>query len=99
TDKICVAAILLLVVMEIIQIIGLAAGILTASSMLPQIFKTIKEKKADEVSLKMLVVLLAGIALWIYYGIQKQDLPIIITNVFSFLVNVTMIILRIKYRR
>ncbi len=85
--------------MEIIQIIGLAAGILTASSMLPQIFKTIKEKKADEVSLKMLVVLLAGIALWIYYGIQKQDLPIIITNVFSFLVNVTMIILRIKYRR
>ncbi len=93
------AAILLLSVMDTTQVIGLAAGILTASSMLPQIIKTLKEKKADEVSLKMLLVLLTGIALWIYYGIQKKDLPIIATNVFSMLVNITMLVLRIKYRR
>lgn len=79
-------------------IIGLVAGILTASSMIPQVVKTIKEKKAQEVSLFMLVVLLLGVATWVVYGFLRDDLPIIITNSFSLLVNITMIVLRIKYK-
>lgn len=80
------------------SIIGLIAGVLTASSLLPQVVKTIKEKKADEVSLVMLLVLLAGVGLWIFYGIKKDDFPIIATNCFSLLVNLVMIGLRIKYK-
>ena len=53
------------------QIIGLAAGVLTASSLIPQVVKTWKEKKAEDVSLLMLVILLSGIVLWIVYGIKK----------------------------
>ena len=81
------------------QIIGLAAGVLTASSLIQQVVKTIKEKKADDVSLVMLLILMTGIGLWIVYGIKRDDLPIIATNSFSLLVNVTMIVLRIKYHR
>ena len=80
------------------QIIGLSAGILTASSLIPQVVKTLKEKKAEDVSLVMLLVLLSGLILWIVYGFKKDDLPIIATNCFSFLVNITMVFLRIKYR-
>ena len=54
--------------MDLTQIIGLAAGILTASSLIPQVIKTFKEKKAEEVSLIMLFVLQAGLILWIVYG-------------------------------
>jgi MtN3 and saliva related transmembrane protein len=81
------------------QIIGLAAGICTATSMLPQVIKTIKEKKAEDVSLIMLLVLCTGIILWIVYGIKREDLPIIATNSFSLLVNITMVFLRIKYKK
>ena len=84
--------------MDWTQIIGLAAGICTATSLLPQVVKTIKEKKAEDVSLVMLLVLMAGIILWIVYGIQKKDLPITATNSFSLLVNIVMVILRIKYK-
>lgn len=84
--------------MDYTKIIGLAAGILTASSLLPQVIKTFKEKKADEVSLLMLFVLLAGLILWVVYGIKREDFPIIATNCFSLLVNLTMIILRIRYK-
>lgn len=80
------------------QIIGIIAGICTASSLLPQVIKTLKEKKAEEVSLGMLLVLMTGVALWIVYGIEKDDLPIIVTNCFSLLVNIVMVILRIKYK-
>jgi MtN3 and saliva related transmembrane protein len=81
------------------QIIGLAGGICTACSLLPQVLKTIKEKKADDVSLGMLLVLQAGLILWIIYGFKKQDLPIIATNIFSLSVNILMVVLRQKYRK
>ena len=81
------------------QLIGLAAGILTASSLLPQVVKTLKEKKADDVSLLMLLVLQAGLVLWIVYGFKREDIPIIATNSFSLLVNIFMVVLRIKYKK
>lgn len=81
------------------QVIGIAAGICTSTSLIPQVVKTIKEKKAEDVSLGMLLVLATGIILWIVYGIKKNDLPIIATNAFSLLVNITMVILGIKYKK
>ena len=79
--------------------LGFAAGVLTASSLIPQVVKTWKEKKAEDVSLLMLVILLTGIVLWIVYGIKREDLPIIATNSVSLLVNSIMIVLRIKFRK
>lgn len=84
--------------MDWTQIIGLAAGVCTATSLIPQVVKTIREKKAEDVSLAMLLVLMTGISLWIVYGIKKNDLPIMATNSFSLFVNITMIILRLKYK-
>ena len=81
-----------------ILIIGIIAGVLTAVSMLPQVFKTIKTKKAEHVSPLMLIVLICGVSLWIVYGILKNDLPIIFTNGFSVLVNLFMLFLRWRYR-
>jgi MtN3 and saliva related transmembrane protein len=81
------------------QVIGLAAGVCTATSLLPQVVKTIKEKKAEDVSLGMLIVLATGIILWIVYGVKKNDLPIIATNSFSLLVNIVMVVLGVKYKK
>lgn len=85
--------------MNVTEIVGLAAGVCTAISLVPQVIKTIKEKEAEDVSLTMLLVLGAGLALWIVYGIKRNDLPIIATNSFSLLVNIVMVILRIKYKK
>jgi MtN3 and saliva related transmembrane protein len=85
--------------MQIEEIIGIAAGVLTSTSMLPQLAKLIKEKKAEAISPAMLIVLICGLSLWAYYGFLKNDLPIIITNLFAWLVNVTLLILRQIYRK
>ena len=78
-------------------IVGIAAGVLTAASMMPQVIKTIKTKKAEHVSALMLIILIGGVILWIIYGSLKRDIPIICTNGFSMLVNLTMLFLRWKY--
>jgi MtN3 and saliva related transmembrane protein len=77
----------------------MVAGILTAASLLPQLIKMLKEKKYEAVSPWMLLILLIGLALWIVYGFLKNDIPIIATNCFSFLVNLVMVILRFNYKR
>ena len=84
--------------MELTQLIGIGAGVLTAASMIPQVVKMIKEKKASQVSVVMILILVSGIILWIWYGILKDDLPIILTNSLSLLINLVMIVFRIKYR-
>jgi MtN3 and saliva related transmembrane protein len=92
------AAYLLTSGMNWTQIIGLTAGILTASSLLPQLIKTLKEKKAEDVSIGMLLILQAGVAMWVVYGFMRDDLPIIVTNCFSLALNIAMTVARIKYK-
>lgn len=85
--------------MELIQLLGLAAGICTSSSVIPQLVKTIKEKKATDVSWIMFLVLIIGNSLWIYYGLCKSDIPIVSTNIFSLLLNAAMLFCKWKYRK
>jgi MtN3 and saliva related transmembrane protein len=81
------------------EIIGIMAGVFTAASLLPQLIKTIKEKDASSISTVMLLVLITGISLWVYYGFLKNDIPIIATNIFSDLVNLTLLFFSIKYKK
>lgn len=82
---------------EYIQLVGIGAGILTSVSMLPQLIKTFKEKEAEDLSLVMILILMGGIGSWVWYGFLKNDLPIIFTNCFSFLLNTILLFFRFKY--
>ena len=78
--------------------VGIGAGIFTGISMLPQLWKIIKSKKAEDISYFMLAILLLGVGGWMD-GIIKNDYPIIITNAFSFFVNLTIIGFSIHYNK
>lgn len=79
------------------NMIGIAAGVCTAVSLLPQLIKIIKEKKAENLSFPFLFILLAGQGLWIWYGMLREDPPIIVTNAISAFFNVGIMVLGFKY--
>ena len=79
-------------------IIGIIAGILTSISMIPQLIKIIKEKEVKNISWGMITVLLIGVTLWVFYGILKSEWPIILSNAFSVLVNLTLLIYYFVYK-
>jgi MtN3 and saliva related transmembrane protein len=85
--------------MDGISIIGLTASVFTGISLLPQLFKLIKEKEANDISLGMLSVLLIGLGFWVWYGCLKKDWIIIISNSFSILVNLVTIVLSLLYKK
>ncbi|HMG92844.1 MAG TPA: SemiSWEET transporter [Chryseolinea sp.] len=84
--------------MSIETLVGIGASVFTSTALLPQLIKLIKEKKAEGVSVLMLVVLFAGLALWIFYGIMKSDWIIIISNSFALVVNFLIGIFAIRYK-
>lgn len=79
--------------------IGLVAGILTSINAVPQLIKLIREKHAEDISLTMFIVLLVGLGLWIWYGVLKDDLPLIITNALSFVINAAVVVMSIWYKK
>ena len=85
--------------MSIETIVGVGASVFTATSLLPQLIKLIKEKKSQDVSIVMLAVLFTGLALWIVYGILKRDWIIVVSNSFALIVNFLSGILTIRYKR
>lgn len=85
--------------MDTMQLIGIGASIGTGISLLPQLLKVVREKKAESVSLPMLSVLFAGLVLWVIYGIMKEDWIIIISNAVSMILNACTAVLSIKYKQ
>lgn len=83
--------------MQFMEILGFVAGICTSAASVPQIITTVKTKKCADVSPLMFITLLTGNALWVYYGIDKGDMPIIATNILAVALDITMLILRRKY--
>lgn len=81
------------------QILGIIAGVLTSVAMMPQLIKVLREKKAEDVSIVMMLVLIIGLSLWVWYGILTDDLPIILANGFSVLVNLTLLISCLIFKR
>ena len=66
--------------MDVYEIIGLLAAILTTGSFVPQVYKTWKMKSADDISLTMYLVLFIGLVLWLIYGIHLNSIPMILAN-------------------
>lgn len=79
-------------------IIGTIAGVLTSVSMLPQLIKVLREKNVEDISAVMLCVLITGLSLWVWYGILKEEWPIILSNSFAVMVNIALAICLLKYK-
>ncbi len=84
--------------MELFTIIGLAAGFCTTVAFLPQAFKTWKTKSAKDLSLGMYSIFCTGVVLWLTYGILISDLPIILTNLVTLCLAVSILYFKLSFK-
>lgn len=83
--------------MSLVTFIGLLAGTLTSVAFLPQVLKTWQSKSAKDISLGMFLLFSTGIFLWLVYGICIRDLPVILTNLVTFVLASTILFFKLKY--
>ena len=70
-----------------VDIFGYVAAILTTAAFLPQLIKTLKTKKADDISFTTLVMFIIGVLSWIIYGYKISSTPILIANLITLILN------------
>ena len=80
----------------IFEVIGLSAAFLTTSAFIPQVYKIYKEKNAEGISLTMYLILFIGVILWFVYGLLIGSLSIIIANGVTALLQLSIIIFKLK---
>ena len=82
-----------------IEVFGYFAAILTTLAFLPQLIKTFKTKKAEDVSLITLIMFLTGVLSWIIYGYKISSTPILVANIITFILNLLILIFKITFAK
>ena len=82
-----------------VDIFGYFAAILTTSAFLPQLIKTLKTKKADDVSLTTLVMFIIGVLSWMIYGYKISSTPVLIANLITLILNILILISKVYFSK
>ena len=79
--------------------IGMAAATLTTAAFVPQVVRVWRTRSAADLSYGMLVVFIVGLVLWLVYGLLLGNVPLIVSNGITFVLSVTILLLKIRYDR
>jgi len=77
--------------------IGLLAALLTTAAFLPQVLHTLATRDTRGISLRMYVIFVAGVLLWLIYGLLTGDLPLILANGVTLLLAGAILILKLRH--
>jgi MtN3 and saliva related transmembrane protein len=77
--------------------VGYAAGTLTTIAFLPQVLHVWKTKRADDLHMGTLVSFMAGVTLWIVYGIAMRQMPVIVANAVTLILQCAILFLKLHY--
>jgi MtN3 and saliva related transmembrane protein len=82
---------------QLINVVGVAAGLCSMASFVPQLIKIAREKDAGGVSLRMFAITIVGFVLWTTYGVLEDAWPVAASNAVCLLLASSIFALRLKY--
>ena len=80
-----------------IELLGGLAALLTTLCWLPQTIRAIRHRDVASLSLFTFVVFSGGIFLWLVYGIFIGSWPVILANVFTLGLNLTIVVQKLRH--
>lgn len=81
--------------MTIVDCVGSFAATCTTIAFIPQTIKSYRTRDLSGISLPMYTIFTLGVALWLVYGLLKQDWPIIIANTITVALSAMIMLLKI----
>jgi len=85
--------------MDLASLFGFVAGALTTLSFVPQVIRTFRTKRADDLSAAMLLAFGGGVFLWLTHGILVHSAPIIAANLVTLILVLTITVMKVRYTR
>ena len=84
--------------MQLIDVIGTLAAILTTASFVPQAWHTFRTRDVRGISLSMYSAFTLGVACWLVYGLLLSAWPIVIANCITLALAATILVMKLSYR-
>lgn len=79
----------------VISLLGIAAGLCTTGSFLPQVIKTWREGETNAISTRMYVIISVGFVLWLGYGLAIGSWPMVVFNLLNLALGGTILALKL----
>lgn len=76
---------------------GYMAAVLTTVAFVPQALKTIRSRDTSGISLAMYVIFTVGVACWFGYGVFLASWPMILANIVTFALAMTILGLKLRH--
>ena len=83
--------------MDVAEVVGLTAGILTTIAFLPQVRHSWKTKSTKDISVPMFLTFCTGVVLWFIYGVMIHSLPVILANGVTFVLAGAILVMKLKW--
>ena len=77
--------------------LGYLAGALTTIAFVPQVVRIVRTRSAHDISWGMFVILSAGVAMWLGYGVIVSSLPLIAANAVTLVLVLAILVLKLRY--
>jgi MtN3 and saliva related transmembrane protein len=81
----------------LVDVVGVAAGLCSMASFVPQVLKILRERDAEAVSMRMYLVTVTGFLLWIAYGALLGSWPVWLSNTINLALAATILALKFRY--
>ena len=86
-------------ILDNITALGLLAATCTTIAFIPQVIKNWRTRSAGDLSFGTFGLFTFGVIVWLVYGVTIGNLPIIVSNVTTLLLNVLNLTQMVMYRR
>ncbi len=77
--------------------LGYVAATLTTLAFVPQAAQAIRTHDTRSISLPMYATFTAGVAFWLGYGLVLGSWPIIVANIVTLALAITILVLKLRY--
>lgn len=84
--------------MEPANLLGIVAGTLTTIAFVPQVVRIWRTRSTHDISLSMFGIFSLGVVCWLCYGIALGSWPIILANLVTLVLSLTVLYFKLVYK-
>ena len=85
--------------MDAVTVLGLSAACCTTVAFLPQVIKNWRTRSAGDLSFGTFGLFTVGLVMWLVYGLMIGNVPIIVSNVVTLVLNIANLTQMVIYRK
>jgi MtN3 and saliva related transmembrane protein len=82
-----------------VEDIGFVAAFCTTAAFVPQLLRVLKLRSAREISLGTFLLFSVGVTLWLLYGLYTGSRPVIVSNMVTLGLSLSILYLKLRYDR